>query len=319
MNDNGPVDMLDLAEREFTRQELSKSTKSTYTLWIKNFLQFAGSRLMIDESLPNEYLRQVALKGKSIASQKQCISALRLLYRHILNRPFNCEGLPAIEVNPRQIELIEYNEVKALAAVQNDDASLITLLIYGTGLRLNEVVALRVESIHFKTRSISAKIQRDKARHVLLPNALIDRLRNKIDAAKGIFSEKQNDKITTMANGKKPTDICKAWLFPGRDMIPVEETGLLYWQHLNPDTFSKTLAKSSLDLLGRKITPVMLRISFAFALFEQNCSRQTIMRVMGYKNINSVQILLKAFAKIKRNHEPISPLDFYPMHIYSRL
>jgi site-specific recombinase XerD len=312
---NKPIGLLDLATNELKRQGFTKQTQITYTMWIRKFITFAGSQLMHDDSLPAKYIERLAAAGRPIASQRQCISALRLFYRRVISRPFNCIGLQSEEIRPRDIELISRDEMKKMISAQDKDLSLVVLLIYGAGLKMVEIVNLRVESIHFKKQLISAIDENGSRRHVLLPFALVNRLKSKIEAAKQAFDKKRNGgaagkPLTTVKKGKR-VDCQKAWLFPGRDTEAIEGSNFLYWKHACPDTFTKAMAKSSRDTLGRKITPVVLRTSFAYSLFDQGCDKQAIMNAMGYKNPKSVLSLLRTFKSISQEHEPISPLDFY--------
>jgi site-specific recombinase XerD len=310
MMHNNITGLLDLVTIELNRQQLKERTRAAYFMWINRFIKYAGGRLLIDDQLVCRFIAQLDASDKSVATRKSCLSALRFFYKHILKLPCIYNGSRLIDEKPRHIELITITEIKQLMAPQSNDLNMVVLLIYGAGLRMAEVVNLRVGNIHFKKRLISAESEFTDRRHVLFPNALVNRLKSKVFKATEDFQADLQAGIKPATNGRKALDHKHAWLFPGRSLIPAENDHKIRC-HASADKFQKALRQSSLDILNRKITANILRNSFAYSLFVQGCSKEKIKAAMGYENPNTIARLLKAFKQIKKECAPLSPLDFH--------
>lgn len=305
------ADLLGLATIELDRHQFKQHTKAAYIQWINRFIMFSGSRLLTDDGVVFQFMAKLKDADKSIATQKSGLSAIRFFYKHILKRPCIYDAASLIDKKPRHIELITYQEIEKLMADQDDDLRLVVLLIYGAGLRMPEVINLRVGAIHFRKRSISAKSEFTNRRHVLFPNALIDRLKAKIDQATAAFYADLDAGILPAANHRTATDQKRAWLFPGRLVKPAEGPGQPCRRHASACTFQKALKKAGQEALNRKITAGTLRNSFAYSLFIQGCSKKMIMAAMGYGSPNTATCLLNALRQIKQDCAPASPLDLY--------
>jgi integrase len=127
----------------------------------------------------------------------QVVSALRFLYKVTLDRPEIIAELPRPRRERRLPTVLSAEEiVRLLDAVENPKHRLLLLLAYGAGLRVSEVVGLRVADIDSDRMTIRVRQGKGrKDRLVMLSPVLLEELR-------------------TYWRRSRPMD----WLFPGQQL-----------------------------------------------------------------------------------------------------
>ena len=136
----------------------SLRTEETYVHWIRRFILFHRKRHPRDMGAPEvgEFLTHLAVNGHVASStQNQALNAIVFLYRHVLE----CElgdfaGFVRAKTPRRLPVVLAVPEVRALLAAVDGTARCMALLAYGAGLRVSEVMRLRIKDIDFHTRRI---------------------------------------------------------------------------------------------------------------------------------------------------------------------
>jgi integrase len=131
----------------------AKRTIETYLHWIKAFILFNGKRHPKD--LSNEQVERflshlVNQRDVSQSTQRLALNALVFLYSKILDRPLSLNLQFNNSKIPKKLPVVlSQDEVRALLAAMPQPFLLLAQLAYGSGLRLMEVVRLRVQDIDF--------------------------------------------------------------------------------------------------------------------------------------------------------------------------
>jgi site-specific recombinase XerD len=85
----------------------------------------------------NAFLTHLAVEGRvSAPTQNQALSALLLLYREVLERDLNLEGLIRARTGPRLPVVMTVEEVRAVLERLEGVEALVAGVLYGAGLRL---------------------------------------------------------------------------------------------------------------------------------------------------------------------------------------
>lgn len=162
-----------------------------------------------------------------------------------------------------------------MASVDNDKHGLMVSLLYGTGMRVGELVRLRVGNVDFESGVIHVRSGKGgKDRMALLPK----RLRGPL---------------------WRLCLRCRAgdWLFDGRR------------GHLRVATVQAVVRKAGLKAgIGVTVTPHMLRHSFATHLLESGVDLRYIQKLLGHASLNTTEIYTHVSSK--RLADLASPLDF---------
>ncbi len=248
-------DSLQLLRERILLHGYSRATLKTYTQAVSQFLRFCGkSSLNPSKKAVKYYLLAMNNDPNTVRLHH---AALRFYFREVLQRPFSLEEIPLKKRPKRLPKALARKEVKALInAVKNEKHRLVIKMLYSTGLRLSELVGLRRSDIDIDERIVRVrKGKGSKERTTIISEELLlDLLRH--------YSR---------------TSFSTPYVFEGR----------------NGGYSTKTVQKivgAAGRKIGRKVTPHMLRHSFATHLLEQGVSIRVIQQLLGHADAGTTQI-----------------------------
>lgn len=141
-----------------------------YATWVRRFIVYHGTRHPDTMGKPEiaSYLSRLATdQHVSASTQNQALNASLFLYRAVLKRDVGVlDGIIRVHTPARLPVALPREEVRVVLAQLTGTAHLIAALLYGSGLRLNECLALGVKDIDFDRchivvrQSRAAKIDR---------------------------------------------------------------------------------------------------------------------------------------------------------------
>ncbi len=215
-------------------------------------------------------------KGISESAQNQMINAIKCYYENVLERPRELYDITRPKKKQALPKVLSAQEVKQiLEAVPNLKHRTILMVVYSGGLRLGEVVQLRVEDILLQRQRIFIKGGKNKKdRYTLLSQQFIAILEQYIKAYKPNY-----------------------WLFEG-------QTGGQYSARSVQNIFRAATAKAN---VGHFATLHTLRHSFATHLLEAGVDIRYIQELLGHSNIDTTVI----YTHVAQNRLSgiVSPLD----------
>jgi site-specific recombinase XerD len=146
--------LLDLVRDKIRFKHYSYSTEKTYVHWIKHYILFHHKKHPIEMGkIEIElYLTKLATKDNvSPTTQNQAFSAILFLYKEVLGLDISEWNIQALRAQERKHipVVLTKDEVKSLLQNIPADYSLLVHLMYGCGLRMNEVLNLRIKDIDF--------------------------------------------------------------------------------------------------------------------------------------------------------------------------
>lgn len=174
---------------------------------LANYYHRSPDRLSLDE-LQNYFLYLVKERGLSSASCRLSLNALRFFYLHVLKWSAFDASIP-IPKRPQKIpELLTLTEVaKIVAAPTNLKHRTLLLLCYGCGLRVSELVAIKVSHLDGERRLLRVEQGKGaKDRYVVISETLLTHLRRYWQAyrpALWLFPGQQPDQPLTVTTPQK--------------------------------------------------------------------------------------------------------------------
>jgi len=262
------------------RLRYSESTIRTYSKYMKEFQMAFTDRDIstIDASEINDYLHSRIMNEKiSTSIQNQLINAIKFYFEKILNRK---SEYYQIERPRKQVVLpkvLSKNEVLSiLNECKNKKHKCILSLIYSAGLRRSELINLKVSDIISERKQIRiTQAKGKKDRYSILSIKLLEELR--------VYYREY-----------KP----KEWLFEG------QKPNTQY----SASSIRKILLCTSKSAgISRRITPHMLRHSFATHLLEQGVDLRYIQVLLGHSSSKTTEIY--THVSNKEIGKIINPLD----------
>ena len=153
--------LLDRVRAEIRARHYSRRTEEAYAQWIRRYILFHGKRH------PNEmgaghitsFLTALAVdRGVAAATQNQAFSALVFLYRQVLRQDVGLvEHVPRAKTPVRVPVVLTREEVRCVLSQMQGVPRLVSSILYGAGLRLQEGLELRVKDLDFERREIMVR------------------------------------------------------------------------------------------------------------------------------------------------------------------
>jgi len=263
----------DMSVRNFVEK-----TRNDYIRHVCTFTAFLGRSP--DKAGPEDLRRfqlhqtQTGVRPPTINSS---VAALRFFFTVTLGRADMARHLTFVR-EPRKIPTVLSEEeiVRLLEAAPGPKYKAALAAAYGAGLRVSEVVALKVSDIDSKRMLL--RIEQGKGRKdrfAMLSPVLLELLRDWYRIA-------------------RPT----AWLFPGRDrVLPITTRHFNRVVHL----------AAQMAEIKKRVTPHTLRHSFATHLLEQNTDIRLIQVLLGHAKLDTTAL----YAQVATNtiRAVTSPLD----------
>jgi integrase/recombinase XerD len=259
----------------------AERTQGIYILQVARFAKHFGKS---PEHLGAEQIRSYLLhlidRGISLCQYKQAISALRFLYRVTLRREDLLVYVPYLRSEKRLPVVLSPEEVAAvLRATRNRKHRTVLMTIYGAGLRVSEVVALKVTDIDGARMLIQVRQGKGKKdRQVMLSPVLLKALRE-------------------YARWYRPA----LWLFPGAN--PEQPLAVCSVQRICKEAGRKAG-------IGKKVSPHTLRHCFATHMLEGGSDLRLIQTLLGHGSVRTTQLYTHvATSRIRASQSPLDRLD----------
>ena len=245
---------LEMIEAQFRTHAYSSQTVKAYLGQLKSFfihIKPKPPHKATDEDL-QKYLDYLNQTNKSRSTIDQTVNALRFLWEENLGRNFPIENISRPLKKERQPVLLTLEEVHQIAmASVNPKHRLMIELAYSAGLRISELVIIRIRDVNLQNNNLFVCGTKKK------PKGRIT-----------IFSSSLKDEIIRQIGKNKPDDF----------LFPSERGG-----RLTTRAFAKYF-KAALEFsgIGKAATPHSLRHSFAAFLLKEGTTVHTVQNLLGH-------------------------------------
>jgi integron integrase len=315
----GPLRLLEHVSQELRKRHRSPRTEEAYRHWIRQFVHFHEQRhpRELDGRDVEAFLGWLATTRHVAAStQNQALAALLFLYKVVLEIPLgSVEAFARARVPDRLPVVFSIEEVGRLLEQLPRLPRLLASLLYGSGLRVQECMTLRVKDVDFSRRQIIVRRGKGaKDRSVPLPSALLESLREQLrrvellharDHAAGVQVPLPDDLRSKYPRASG--ELAWMWLFPSSVTRPSPAGETLRW-HQPPDRLQRAV-HLALRRAGihKHASCHTLRHSFATHLLEGGADIRTIQELLGHQDLRTTMIYTHVLALNRSG--ALSPLD----------
>ena len=267
-------EILDKLSNELKIRGFSPLTVRNYCFFVEKFLNRTGKKVEeLNEDDVKEYIGEL-FDNKSKNTIMLALASLKFFYKEILKKEFSQIKIP--KKDKKLPEVLTKDEVKRLIeSADNVKSRLIISLLYSSGLRVSELVNLKIDELDFDEKTgWVRKGKGSKDRIFTISNNLAEELKEYLNERKDnkyIFSK---DKALSTRNIQK---IIKG-----------------------------TRERANIN---KKVTPHTLRHSYATHLLEQGTDIRIIQAMLGHANLNTTQIYTHISSEqIKKIKNPLDLL-----------
>jgi len=268
-----PIDIfIEKLQERIKLRRYTKQTEKSYCYHVKDFLSFLDkSRLNLNEEGIKLYLLSLNLSNNSVRLK---IMAIKFFFLEVLKNPINNFNIPNPKKHKILPKILSKEDIQKIINLNtNLKHRLIIKILYSSGLRLQELIDLKRNDIDFDRNLIFVKSGKGKKdRFTLLSQEI------KLDLLK--YYSSFNFKTDYVLEGRN--------------------------KKYSKKSVQKIL-ESSGKKIGKKITPHMLRHSFATHLLESGVDIRYIQELLGHSNVKTTEIYTHVSNKNLQNIK--SPLD----------
>jgi site-specific recombinase XerD len=238
----------------------------TQKLYIDNARRYVAHFMKPPTELGEPHVREFMLtlrdKGLQGSTMRGYLAAIRFLYAVTLQRPEVVAGIPWPRDGKRKLPVVlaPVECERILAALTTPKVRVLLMAAYGAGLRISEACALRPEHIESQRKVIHVVDGKGaKERYTVLPDRLLTLLRE-------------------YWRQERPSG---GYLFPGQ--TPAEPA--------TPDAVRRVLHRAVEQAgIRKRVTPHVLRHSFATFLLEAGENLRTIQVLLGHSSIRTTAL-----------------------------
>jgi integron integrase len=283
----------------------SYRTEKSYLGWVRRYVLFHNKRHPneMGKAEIEQFLSHLAVERKvAPATQNQAFNALLFLYNQVLGVSLKDENIQAIRAKEKVYVpvVLTQDEVKEVLFYMSGIYKLMLMLLYGCGLRMNELLRLRVKDIDFGFNNVvifDSKSQRDRV--VPLPQKTVEDLHIHIKQVKSIHLQDLEDGFgyVNLPFGleRKYTNANREfiwqYLFPMKKISTDPRSGKQIRYHILETTFSKNIkAAVQKSRIPKKITAHTFRHSFATHLLQNGIDIRTIQELLGHSSLQTTMI-----------------------------
>ncbi len=316
-----PPKLLDQLRDALKSRHYSARTEQAYTLWVERYIRFHRLRHPTEMTEPevNAFLTHLAVDQKvSASTQTQALSAILFFYRFVIGYELGDLGTVIRARQPKRLPVVmTKDEVRGVLAEMNGQTWLMASLLYGSGLRLNECLSLRVQDVDFGQREILVRDGKGgKDRHTMLPESLVQPLRQHLLKVRATherdLAEGWGRVVMPTALDRKypnaPSSWEWQWVFPQERRWKNAANGEQGRHHID-ETILQRAVKTAARRAGipKRVGCHTFRHSFATHLLEAGYDIRTIQELLGHKSVTTTMIYTHVLNR--GGHGVRSPID----------
>ena len=296
-------------------------TQRSYLGWARRYLDYLGQRTPWPPTSADAqaFLSQLATRRKVAAStQNQAFNALLFLHRHVLEADLGDMSATVRARRGRKLPVVlTIGETRAIMCELSGSHRIMLELIYGAGLRLSELITLRVKDIDFEAGTITVRSAKgDCDRVTLLPRRVRVSMLNHLDTVKQLherdLSAGAGEARLPHALRRKYPNAGREWrwqfAFPSTTLAPDPDGKTIRRWHVSPTTIQKAMkAAVTRAHITKPASVHTLRHSFATHLLLKGIDIRRIQELLGHKSVETTMIYTHVLPSIAPDVG--SPLD----------
>ena len=296
--------LIDRVRSEIRLRQYSRRTEECYVRWVKRYVRF--HELRHPEELGQEeataFLSHLATGRRvSASTQNQALSALLFMYRNVLHRNLGwLDGLVRAKRGARLPVVLTPGEVRAVLGHMEGTARLVAQVLYGTGLRLGEALALREKDVDLERREVRVLAAKGgRCRVTVFARALVPNLKSHLIEVKAQFR-------SDLAAGHGWVELPRAfaekspnaarewqwqWVFPATRQYDHRSTGQRRRHHQHETVVQRALCQAvRASGISKRATCHTLRHSFATHLLDSGYDIRTVQELLGHKDVRTTMV-----------------------------
>jgi integron integrase len=289
-------------------RHFSPRTEAAYWEWVVRYLKYhrdaAGGWQhpgVLGSRGVTPFLTHLAVvRNVAASTQNQALNALLFLYRDVLSVPFVAGDFTRARRPSRMPTVLTREEVGVLLAALEGTHQLMAQMLYGTGLRLLELLRLRVKDVDFGRGQITVHDGKGaKDRVTMLPQSVREALQQHPVRVRALHDR---DLAAGYGRVALPGGLARKfpnanrewpwqWVFPSAHLSKGPEFTHVGRHHTAETGLQRALKRAlGRTQIDKPASCHTLRHSFATHLLERGTDIRSVQDLLGHKDVSTTQI-----------------------------
>lgn len=284
-----------------SRRGLALATRKRYAGWLAQYGAWltangSGARDAMEQERACDWLTHlVEVGGLSFSSQKSALNAVVFFFRDVCSVDEVNLRVRLRKTAPRVPVVLSRGEVKKVIDGMDGIYKLAARLQYGSGLRISELMQLRIKDIDWERGQVVIRGGKgDRDRVTMLPLEVRKDLKEWKEKVRQVH---EDDRKAKVAGVKLPTALARKfpgageqwqwfWLLPSGKLSGDPDCGTIRRHHLHAEGYRRAMKRAVKNAgIEKRVTPHVLRHSFATHLLESGTDLRTIQELLGHQDV----------------------------------
>lgn len=276
----------------YVKKSLSKNTIDAYTSDIKKLADFTDEKFPYNVS-PDDivmFLIENKKSGLKPTSISRYMVSIKIFYKYLVTKN-KIDTNPAEYLDPPKLwrnlpDFFNLNEIEEMLSIKGtkiNDArnNAIIEILYSSGLRVSELINLKIKDIDFNEKTVKCSGKGNKERYVPIGKLALDSVKNYLKKRSKKYSTENTDFLFLNPSGKKLSRIA-------------------VWYVIKSVSYKAGIEKNA--------HPHTFRHSFATHLLEHGADLRVVQEMLGHSDISTTQIYTHIDRnRLKRIHKQFHP------------
>jgi integron integrase len=303
-SESRPPKLLDQVRNRLRVMHRAIGTEKQYVSWIRRYIIFHDKRhpREMGKKEIEQFLTHLAVNGNVAAStQNQALAALLFLYKEVLELPVELVENVVRAKKPKRLPAVfSASEATAVLGQLEGTPRLMASLLYGSGLRLQECLRMRVKDLDFARCEITVRNGKGAIDRVtILSRRLIEPLRAHLENVRqrhqAAMDAGYGGVYLPDALERKYPNAWTQWawqyVFPADRPSRDPRSGKRRRHHLG-EGMLQSAVRQAIDRVGvdRHASCHTFRHSFATHLLMAGTDIRTVQELLGHKDVRTTQV-----------------------------
>jgi integron integrase len=306
-----PPKLLDRVRDAVRTRHYSRRTEEADVGWIRRYIVFHRKThpAQMGASEISQFLTWLAVQRRvSASTQNQALSALLFLYKAVIAVEIGAVPPVVRARTPERLPVVlSRGEIGALLKQLAGTMRLFVMLLYGSGVRLEEGLDLRVKDLDFDRQQIIVRQGKGrKDRVTMLPAAakesLVEHLADVRRLHDADLGRGFGRVVLPFALDRKFPNASTEWrwqfVFPAKRICRDPQYGPASRYHLHESVVQKAVAEAARAAgLTKRVGPHTMRHSFATSLLEDGYDIRTVQQLLGHRDVRTTMVYLHVMTR----------------------